>query len=237
MTDLPNEAATSAEATSAEAVADEVVADEVTADAVAEAAAVDAAAADAGDGVDVDVLALSDGAYTLFVADFADVDLAWEAYQELKAVDEAEESLQIEGVLVLKRDADGTVEVQKATDHSTRRGLAWGAVGGAVLGVLFPPSILGSAVVLGAAGAGIGKAREVHHRHEIADELGEAIDPGHSGLVALVSDPAAVKVQQALARADRIVQKAVDDVIADDLKAEARAQKEAAKAEATAPDA
>jgi uncharacterized membrane protein len=211
----------------------------------AQVAAVTAAAqwAAAGDAtaasqdVDVDLLALTDGAYTLFVADFADADQAWEAYQELKAVDEAEDSLKIEGVLVLKRDADGTVEVQKATDHSTRRGLAWGAVGGAVLGVLFPPSILGSAVVLGAAGAGLGKAREVHHRHEIADELGQAIDPGHSGLVALVSDPAALKVQEALVKADRIVQKAVDDAIADELRAEAKAQKEAAKAEAKADEA
>lgn len=135
--------------------------------AAAQVAAVTAAAqwAAAGDAtaasqdVDVDLLALTDGAYTLFVADFTDTDQAWEAYQVLKAVDEAEASLKIEGVLVLKRDTDGAVEVQKATDHCTRRG--WGAVGGAVLGVLFPPSILGSAVVLGAAGAGIGKAREV----------------------------------------------------------------------------
>lgn len=231
MTDLPNEAA--------EAAADDVVVDEVTADAAAEAAddAGLAGSADAADDLDVDVLALTDGAYTLFVADFADVDQAWEAYQELKAVDDADDSLKVEGVLVLKREVDGQVEVQKATDHSTRRGLAWGAVGGAVLGVLFPPSILGSAVVLGAAGAGVGKAREVHHRREIAEELGEAIDPGHSGLVALVSDPAAVKVQEALAKADRIVQKAVDDAIADELKAEAKAQKEAAKAEAKADEA
>jgi uncharacterized membrane protein len=177
------------------------------------------------------IAAASDGAYTMVVADFADTATAWSAYEALEAAEDGR-TVEIEGVVVVKREADGKLEVQKATDHSTRRGLAWGAVGGAVLGVLFPPSILGSAVVLGAAGAGIGKAREVHHRHEIADELGQAIDPGHSGLVALVSDPAAVKVQEALAKADRIVQKAVDDAIADELRAEAKALKEAAKAEA-----
>jgi hypothetical protein len=32
--------------------------------------------------------------------------------------------------------------------------------------VIFPPSILGSAAVLGAAGAATGKARELHHRNE-----------------------------------------------------------------------
>ena len=165
---------------------------------------------------------MTDGAYALFVADFADADAAWEAYEQLKVVED-ETPLQVEGVLVLKRSMSGELEVQKVTDPSTRRGLGWGVVGGVVLGILFPPSILGSAVVLGAAGAGIGKAREVHHRHELADELADAIDLGHSGLVALVSDPAAVKVQKALAKADRIVQKAVDEALAADIKAEAKA--------------
>ena len=181
-----------------------------------------------------EAVALTDGAYALFVADFADEDAAWEAYEQLKVVAD-ETPLQVEGVLVLKRSMSGELEIQKVTDPSTRRGLGWGVVGGVVLGVLFPPSILGSAVVLGAAGVGIGKVREVHHRRELADELADAIDPGHSGLIALVSDPAAVKVQEALAKADRIVQKAVDEVLADDIKAEAKAA-EAQPAPAEAPD-
>ena len=37
--------------------------------------------------------------------------------------------------------ADGKLEIQKATDHSTRSGLKWGLVGGVALGVIFPPSI------------------------------------------------------------------------------------------------
>ena len=158
---------------------------------------------------DMESVTVTDGPYALFVADFADEDAAWEAYEQLKEVDD-ETSLRVESVLVLKRSLSGELEIQKVTDPSTRRGLGWGVVGGVVLGIMFPPSILGSAVVLGAAGAGIGKAREVHHRNELADELADAIDPGHSGLVALVSDPAAVKVQEALAKADRIVEKAVD---------------------------
>ena len=170
----------------------------------------------------VDAVAIIDGAYVLFVADFTDADAAWEAYEKLQEVED-EIPLQVEGVLVLKRSTSGELEIQKVTDPSTRRGLSWGVVGGVVLGILFPPSVLGSAVVLGAAGAGIGKAREVHHRRELAEELADAIDPGHSGLVALVSDPAAVKVQKALAKADRIVQKAVDEALAADIKAEAKA--------------
>ena len=175
--------------------------------------------APADDTSDVVAAVVTDGATALVVADFSDIDAAWEAYDELDRVVDAA-SLKIEGVLVLKR-VGRTVEVQKITDHSARRGLTWGVVGGVVLGVLFPPSIIGSAAVLGAAGAGIGGLQQRHHRQELAEELTDAIDPGHSGLVLLVSDPAAVELQQALARADHIVQKAVDKAAAEEIKAEA----------------
>ena len=95
-------------------------------------------------------------------------------------------------------------------------------VGGVALGVIFPPSILGSAVVLGAAGAATGKVRERHHRSELAEELQGAIAPGHSGIVALVSDPGAVEIRKALAKADAIVEKAIDKAVAEDIKAAAR---------------
>jgi uncharacterized membrane protein len=170
--------------------------------------------------VDVVAAAVSDGAYTLFVADFADTDTAWKAYEELKSMEDGRH-VAIDGVVVVKREGD-ELEVQKATDHSTKRGLTWGLVGGAVLGVIFPPSILGSAAVLGAGGAAVGKAREMHHRKELADQLASAIAPGHSGIIALVSDPGAVQIRKALAAADAIVESTVDGVVAKDVKAAAK---------------
>jgi uncharacterized membrane protein len=182
------------------------------------------------DGAEVDAALVSDGAYTLVVADFADVSAAKDAYEVLKDYTETNR-LDIEGVIVLSKDEDGKVEVQKATDYQTKRGLGWGVVGGVVLGVLFPPSIIGSAAVLGAAGAGIGRLRHRHYSQEFAEELAEGIDPGHSGIVALVSDPTEIELEQALAKADRIVQKAVDKAVAEDLKAEAKASEESGTSE------
>jgi uncharacterized membrane protein len=173
------------------------------------------------------VAALSDGAYTLFVADFADTDTALAAYEALKSIEDGR-TLEIDGVIVVSRALDGTLEIQKATDHSTRHGLKWGVVGGVALGLIFPPSIIGSAAVLGAVGAATGKARELSHRKGLAEELQDAIVPGHSGLLALVSDPGAVEIRKALAKADAIVEKAIDKVEADEIKAAA----EAARSEA-----
>jgi uncharacterized membrane protein len=169
----------------------------------------------------IDAVAVTDGAYALIVADFDDTDAAWEAYELLKSLEDGR-TVEIEGVVVVTKNADGKLEVQKATDHSTRRGLGWGVVGGVVLGVIFPPSILASAAVLGAGGAAVGKARELHHKSELAEELQDSIDPGHSGLIALVSDPGVVEIRKALDKANHIVESAVDKVEAEDLKAAAK---------------
>jgi uncharacterized membrane protein len=169
----------------------------------------------------ISAAALSDGAYSLIVADFSDTELAWNAYEALEAVEDGR-TVEIEGVIVVKRSADGELEIQKATDHSTRSGLRWGVVGGIALGVIFPPSVLGSAAVLGAGGAAVGKLRERHHRSELADSLQDAIAPGHSGIVAVVSDPGEVEIRKALAKADRIVENAINKVEADDIKAAAK---------------
>ena len=184
------------------------------------------------DGPDGDVVAgVTDGAYALLVADFADTESAWTAYEDLKSVEDGR-TVAIEGVVVVKRGEDGQLEIQKATDHSTRSGLRWGVVGGIALGVIFPPSILGSAAVLGSTGAAAGKIRQLHHRHDLAEGLEDSIAAGHSGIVALVSDPRAVKIREALALADAIVERTVDKVAADDIKAaaeEAAAEEKAAK--------
>src|SRR6478752_6224519 len=170
------------------------------------------------DAVSVEAAGISNGAYTLLAADFSDTDIALEAYEALKKVEDGA-TVKIDGVVVVRRNADGKLEVQKATDHSTREGVAWGAVGGAVLGVLFPPTIIGSALVVGAGGGLIGKLRERHHKKELAKELEDAIQAGHSGIIALVSNPGEVKIRKALEKADRIVEKAVDDAAAADIKA------------------
>lgn len=169
-----------------------------------------------------EMAAVSDGATTLFVADFDDTQTAWQAYEALKAAEDGRH-VAIDGVVVVKREADGELEVQQATDHSTKKGLTWGLVGGAALGILFPPSLLGSAAVLGGAGAAIGKARQLHHRSQLAERLEYAVAPGHSGIVAIVSDPAALEVRAALASANAIVESALDDVLAKDIKALAKA--------------
>ena len=169
---------------------------------------------------------VTDGAHTLLVAQFPTMADAEAAYVELQDI-ERRSPLKIDGVVIASCDAEGKVHLGKVTEHSTKTGLKWGVVGGAILGVIFPPSIIASAATLGAAGAVLGKARNVLNRKGLADELAGAMRPNTAGIVALVENTAVVEIRKALAKADRIVEEAVDKQLAEEIDREAALAKAA----------
>ncbi len=126
------------------------------------------------------------GPHALIVARFADPTRAMSTYDDLIDAEVAG-LLEVDGVLVVKAGADGKLHVQKMTDHSTRTGLKWGIVGGVVAAIFLPATIVAGAVTLGIAGAAAGKARNLHHRAAVEQELAGVITPGSSGILALVS--------------------------------------------------
>lgn len=170
--------------------------------------------------VELDALMRRRGGATVLVADFDDLDAARDAYEQLHDAAEATR-LTIEGVIVFRKLDHGAVEVQKATDRHTRRGLRWGIVGGIAIGVLFPPALVGSTVLLGAGGAGIGRLRQLHQQSEMAAELGRGVDVGHSGLIAVIVDPVEAEIQRALGGANKIVQRSIGPGVAEDIRSAA----------------
>jgi uncharacterized membrane protein len=176
---------------------------------------------------DAAIAAVTDGVYTLFVAQFADTAAASQAYDALREL-ETTTTLAIDGVVVARREANGQVHLEELTEHSTRSGLGWGLVGGIALAALFPPSLLAGAVAGGTVGAAAGKIRNLVRRSEVEKQLEDALAPGTSGILALVEDQAAAQVQRALAKADRVVEKSIDKALAMQIDAEAAAAKKAA---------
>jgi uncharacterized membrane protein len=163
---------------------------------------------------------ISDGAHSLIVARFPTIEEAQDAYAALTKL-ERTTSLRVDSVLIARSDHEGKIHLGTVTEHSTKTGLKWGVVGGVLIGVLFPPSILGAAIATGTVGAVLGKVRNVIHRHGIADELAKVMKPDTAGIIALVEDTAVIEVQRALAEADEIVTKAVDKQIAAEIDREA----------------
>ena len=129
--------------------------------------------------------------------------------------------LMVEGVLIVKADESGKLQVQKMTDHSTRKGLKWGIVGGVVAAIFLPATIIGGVVVLGIAGAAAGKARNLYHRVEVEKELAGVITPGASGIVALVSAMDGDAVAQMMPKAEQVKTVPVDAGTADAIRAAA----------------
>ena len=150
------------------------------------------------------------GNNALIVAQFADMDSAKNAYYALVEA-EVNRALDIDGVLVANADAQGKVHIQKMTDHKTRNGFLWGAVGGAVIGLIFPPTILAGAVGVGIAGAAVGKAGNVLMKSGVADELASVIAPGTSGIVALVAITAVDAVEATIPDAKVVKSAPVSD--------------------------
>ena len=173
-------------------------------------------------GVIAEAAIAAEGDHALIVARFADTTSAIAIYHELLGA-ELDGSLEIDGVLVAKADADGRIHIQKMTEHSTRKGLKWGIVGGVVAGIFLPATIIGGAVALGVAGAAAGKARNLYHRVEVEKALTDVITPGTSGILCLVSAPAAETIAKKMPEAQEIKTVPVDQETAGAIKAAAAA--------------
>lgn len=184
------------------------------------------------DDADAVVGVISDGAHSLIIARFKTMDQAVAARQMLSQLEETT-SYQIDGVMLASCDENGKIHLGEVTEHSTKTGTKWGVIGGALFGLIFPPSILASAVGFGAVGAVLGKLRNTMNRNGIADDLAKVMQPNTAGLVALVQDTAVVEIERALAQADEIVAKAIDKQLAAEIDREAALAKSELKASAS----
>ena len=137
------------------------------------------------------------------------MDAAEVAYDALRDA-ESRRAIDIQGVLVVDADYQGKIKVRKLTDHHTREGLAWGAVAGAALAIIFPPSLLAGAALGGVVGAAAGKVGNMKTKSDVAKELADVITPGTSGIVAVVDITAVDAVKQTIPQAAEVKAVPVD---------------------------
>jgi uncharacterized membrane protein len=110
---------------------------------------------------------------------------------------------------------DGKVHVHK-TEKPTQHGAWTGIAVGAVAGILFPPSIVGTAIVGGAAGGVAGHLWRGMSRGDLKD-LGEALDDGDAALIVIGESKIDEQVEKAVRRAKKVLEKQID-ADADELK-------------------
>ncbi len=168
------------------------------------------------DGVQAAAVLETDYFNTLLVADFADRDAATAAYMTLLNA-ELQGVLRIDGVLTVHANDKGELNIDKMTEHSTKTGVKWGAAAGLAVGILFPPAIIASMVGWGIGGGVLGKLRNLHHRHQVSNELDGALEPNHSGIIALVHAVDVDKVKAQIPEATKVTTAEVDEATAKDI--------------------
>ena len=167
-------------------------------------------------------MADNQGQYTLVVAAFADPDAAGQALDALQEFERAG-TVDVLAATVASRDADGKVDIREVGVHTTGVGATAGVVVGGLIGLIFPPALLGSAIVGGAAGGVIGKLKHRHDRSELKQQIEETLPPGTSGVVAVVENTFLEQLERTLAAAEKVSKQAMDAATVKDLEAESAA--------------
>jgi uncharacterized membrane protein len=156
----------------------------------------------------------------LYIATYPDPDAAkgdWEAIKQLAADD----VVTVKGLILVSRKDDGKIHVED-NFHTAGKGTALGAVGGAVVGLIFPPTLLAGALVGAAAGLGIGGLASHKEKEEIKADVEETLPPGSSGIVTLLEDKWAADFKKAVTKANKLYEKKVDAESATELETEAQ---------------
>jgi uncharacterized membrane protein len=145
----------------------------------------------------------------LYVAAYSDASVAEEVWNTLKRLAD-DDVLEIEALALVNRDADGKIHV-KDTSHETGKGATIGAVGGALVGLIFPPSLLATAAVGAGIGAGSGAVIDRVAKRKIKADVEWAVPLGGSGIVVIFDEQWVNEVEKALIRADRVTRDHLHD--------------------------
>jgi uncharacterized membrane protein len=106
---------------------------------------------------------------------------------------------------IATKEADGSVTVSK-WEKPTQHGAWTGVAVGAVVGILFPPSIIGMAALGGVTGGLIGHFHAGMSRKDVA-ELGELLDAGEAALIVIGRDKLDEQLRKAGIKAQKQVEK------------------------------
>jgi uncharacterized membrane protein len=109
---------------------------------------------------------------------------------------------------VVTKDDSGKVHVNK-DEMATRHGAWGGAAVGAVVGILFPPAVIGTAVVGAAVGGVSGHLWRGMSRADVK-EFGELIDAGQAALVVVGQSTLQDAIDKAGLKAEKRVAKQLD---------------------------
>lgn len=156
----------------------------------------------------------------LYIATYPDAGAAQGDWDTIKQA-ASDDVIKVDGLVLVSRDAEGKVNVDDDF-HTAAKGAMWGAVGGAVIGLIFPPSLLAGAAVGAGAGLGIGGLKSHREKKAIKADIEDTLPPNSSGIVALFEETWVTDVDKALSHAAKVTKHEVDADSAAEVKESAK---------------
>jgi uncharacterized membrane protein len=135
-----------------------------------------------------------------FIATYDDVADARQDFQEVKQAHSQGFIGEYDAAIVWMNDK-GKIELDSVSDEASRKWL-WAGLGvGALIGLIFPPSILATSAIGALAGAVIGKFRDGIAQDDL-EQIGEALTGDNAALVVVAQDRVAEALDKIGARLD-----------------------------------
>jgi uncharacterized membrane protein len=135
-----------------------------------------------------------------FIATYDDVADARQDYQEVKQAHSQGFIDDYDAAIVWKNDK-GKIELDTVSDEASRKWL-WAGLGvGAMIGLIFPPSILATSAIGALGGAVIGKFRDGIAQDDL-EQIGEALTGDNAALVVVAQNRVAEALEKIGAKLD-----------------------------------
>lgn len=147
--------------------------------------------------------------YELIAAIYPTEDGAKNTFDQLQQM-QKDDIIHIVDAATMRKEADGKVHTYQADIPHAKSAAIKGGVIGAVVGVIFPPTIL-AATALGAVAGGIGgKTMNVALKADGIKQTANDLEPGTSAIIAVIEDKWVDKVVKGLEGYSKLLREGLD---------------------------
>ena len=152
--------------------------------------------------------------FEVLIAVYGTEEGAEEALDQLKQMRKDQIIDIVDGGVMVKEQESGKVEVKQLGLPSVKKGTKGGVIVGAIVGLIFPPTILAGAILGGAAGGLGAKLQKIHRKDKELDgflqETGESLEPGSSAIIAVLEDRLVQTLVDGLEGYNKLLQHGLD---------------------------
>jgi uncharacterized membrane protein len=130
---------------------------------------------------------MSNKQYELFASIYRDEEGAKTILETLERMHKAG-NITLKDAATVTKDAEGKLNIKETREITTGKGAKRGAVIAGIFAVIYPPSLIVSALAGGAVGGALGKLRDTGIKTDKMKELGDSLEPGNVAII-LLAEP------------------------------------------------